>query len=149
MDKINEIQTQLIDYLKDIICVPFFKVVLYVKCGVGMSSVRFDLRELHTNMVIPHESFFQRYDNQKYKRIDALRKLNHLSYDLYNEYLKRDGQDKIWHSIVFEISESGSFNIDYYYEPIPGNIIEVRDYILKKYLDCEYKYIESKYPSKE
>ena len=59
------------------------------------------------------------------------------------------GKDKNWKTMVLVINEKNELTIDYSYELPNGDIFDVRDSIMMKYLGSEYVDITGKYPSLE
>ena len=149
MNRIEQFQNELRDYLISMMPVPWKKIFLFAECNRGSATYWFCVLEKETGIVITYESFFSRYDSYQYYKRDINHKLFLLLDDLYQAYVKEYGEDNVWHTIEFIINENGTFRTYLSYEHMNEGILRFRDSFLKKHLNTEYKYIKGKYPSLE
>lgn len=83
------------------------------------------------------------------KEIDVKRKLSKLVLALYNAYLERFGEDKIWRLMFYTIESDGRIHIDFEYQNLEGNMLDQHDEVYRRFFGSEYHYYWTKYPSME
>lgn len=65
---------------------------------------------------------------------------------LYNSYIEKFGEDKVWRSISYTINEDLKFHIDFSYEEKELSILKTHDEIFKSFFNVPYRFIKEKYP---
>ena len=93
--------------------------------------------------------FWNRYDSYPVKEWDAIKKLNKLVSAIYNAYLERFGEEKIWRLMFYTIESDGKVRINFEYENLQGNSLEQQKEVFRRFFGSEYKYYWTKYPSTE
>ena len=83
------------------------------------------------------------------KKRDAVKTLNKLVSDLYNAYLERFGEEKIWRLMFYTIESDGKVHINFQHENLPGNSLEQHDEVFRRLFGSEYHYYWTKYPATE
>lgn len=148
MDKIDSTQVELCKYLISMIPVEWSKLCLYGKVGFGGSSISawMALVEKKTGQICTQESFGKRYKEYPYDEMEALTHLCDLVENVYYAYLEKFGEDKIWCTYYLTINEDYTFHVDLGYEMPKGNMIEQHDAVFRKFFNCEYEFLEGKYP---
>lgn len=149
MDKINEIQNNLKEYIMNMVPVPWTKFVFYAECLEGYDTFWFGYTEKETGVVCTFSSFYRRYEEYNFTMRECNHTLHNLAYGYYNAFVEEHGAKNIWYSFVFVLNEDGSFNIDYYDKPFEGTAFDRDDHVLEKYFGIKYKPLRGKYPSKE
>ena len=147
--EIEKYQAELIEFLISIIPVPWEKICYYAECDKGTSSFWFGFIEKETGIVSTYEFFFKRYSSYSHDKFDVTITLLDLAEKIYYAYANMFGKDKNWKTMVLVINEKNELTIDYSYELPNGDIFDVRDSIMMKYLGSEYVDITGKYPSLE
>ena len=74
------------------------------------------------------------------KERDSTIQLNKLVAAIYNAYLERFGEDKIWRLMFYTIESDGKVHIDFKYENLPGTSIEQHDEVFRRFFGTEYEY---------
>ena len=149
MEKIEAAQTALGQFLVSMMPVPWKKICLYAKAAPGFAQTWFGLIEEETNVICARDFFFKRYDSYSMREIDVKRTLAKLVLSLYNAYLERFCKEKIWRLMFFTIESDGKVLIDFEYEDLQGNSLEVHDEVFRRFFGSEYEYYWTKYPSTE
>ena len=149
MAKIEAAQTELGQFLISMMPVPWTKICYYARVAPGFSSPWFGFIEKETDVICCSEFFWNRYDTYPFERREAHRKLHQLVSELYNAYLERFGEEKIWSLIYYTINDDGKVHIDFEYEKLPGNPLEQQREVFRRFFGSEYKYYWTKYPSTE
>ena len=149
MDKIGQLQTELCEKLIGMMPVPWVKICFFAECGKGTSSFWFGFIEKETKIVSTYEFFFKRYSSYPHDKIDVTMTLLDFAENLYHAFEEKHDERGIWKTMVLVINEDLEYNIDYSYELPKGDIFEVRDSIMMKYLGSRYVDITGKYPSLE
>ena len=149
MEKIEALQSELGYFLVSIIPVPWSKICFYAQAARGFSSIYYGFIEKETGVNCAMDFFWNRYDSYPVKKWDAIKKLNKLVSDLYNAYLERFGEDKIWRLMFYTIESDGKVHIDFKYEDLQGTSIEQQDEVYRRFFGTEYEYYWTKYPSTE
>lgn len=146
MEKIGNSQKELCEYLISMMPVEWSKICYYSKCSTGSRSSWIALVEKKTGLICTQESFWKRYNSYPYDDMKAYVMLNKLTRNLYNAYLERFGEDKMWCTYYLTINTDYSLNVDLGYEMPTGDIIEQHDAVVRKFFNTDYKYLEGKYP---
>lgn len=81
--------------------------------------------------------------------MNVVKRLSRLSLDLYNAYLERFGEEKIWKAMYYTLFSDGKVQIDFQYEPLSKDLRKKQDDVFKRFFNTEYKYYKGKYPSKD
>ena len=149
MEKIEAAQTELGQFLVSMMPVPWSKICFYAKAARGYSSNWFGFIEEETDVICCDDFFWNRYDSYPMEKWDSLDKLTDLVSELYNAYLERFGEEKIWRLMFYTIESDGKVQIDFEYENLPGNSLEQHDEVFRRFFGSEYHYYWTKYPSKE
>ena len=93
--------------------------------------------------------FWNRYDSYPVKEWDAIKKLNKLVSALYNAYLERFGEEKIWRLMFYTIESDGKVKVNFEYKDLEGNSLEQQKEVYRRFFGTEYEYYWTKYPSTE
>ena len=149
MEKIEAAQTELSQFLVSMMPVPWTKICFYADCAPGYAETEFAFIEQETDVICHMDFFWDRYDSVPVKRMDAFKKLAKLSLALYNAYLERFSEDKIWRSMFYTLDSDGKIHIDFIFEKLAGSSLERRYAIYERFFHTEYKYYKGKYPSTE
>ena len=149
MEKIEAAQTELGQFLISMMPVPWTKICYYAKVAPGFSSSWLGSIEKETNVICCEDFYWKRYDTYPFERREANRKLHQLVSELYNAYLERFGEEKIWRLIFYTIEADGKVHIDFEDENLPGNSLEQHDEVFRRFFGSEYEYYWTKYPSAE
>lgn len=80
------------------------------------------------------------------KKMDVYIKLGKLIKNLYNAYLEKFGEEKIWCTYSLTIEDDYSFHVDLGYEMPEGNLVEQHDEVYRNFFNKEYVYLKEKYP---
>lgn len=86
------------------------------------------------------------YASYPYVRAKAGIMLNELTRNLFNAYLEKFGEDKVWCTYYLTINEDYTFHVDLGYEMPTGDIVEQHDAVVRKFFNTDYEYLEGKYP---
>lgn len=146
MYKIESAQKGLCEYLISMMPVEWKKICYYSKCTIGSRSTWISFIEDKTGKICTQESFWRRYDSYPYARAKAGIMLNELTRNLYNAYLEKFGEDKIWCTYYLTIESDYTFHVDLGYEMPEGDIVEQHDAVFEKFFNTKYEYLEGKYP---
>ena len=149
MEAIEALQSELGYFLVSIIPVPWSKICFYAQAARGFSSIYYGFIEKETGVNCAMDFFWNRYDFYPVKKRDAVKTLNKLVSDLYNAYLERFGEEKIWRLMFYTIESDGKVHINFQHENLPGNSLEQHDEVFRRFFGTEYKYYWTKYPSNE
>ena len=115
MEKIEAAQTELGQFLVSMMPVPWTKICLYAKAAPGFAQTWFGFIEKETDVICARDFFFKRYDSYSMREIDVKRTLAKLVLSLYNAYLERFGEEKIWRLMFYTIESDGKVHIDFEY----------------------------------
>lgn len=99
-----------------------------------------------TGIICTQESFWKRYSTYPYEEMVAYVKLNKLTRNLFNAYLEKFGEEKIWCTYSLTIEDDYSFHVDLGYEMPEGNLVEQHDEVYRNFFNKEYVYLAEKYP---
>lgn len=146
MRKIENAQKELCEYLISIIPVEWKKICFYSKCTSGSRTTWIALVEKETGAICTQESFWDRYNEYPCKKMDVYIKLGKLIKNLYNAYIEKFGEEKIWYTYSLTIEDDYSFHVDLGYEMPEGNLVEQHDKVFRDFFNEEYQYLEGKYP---
>ncbi len=146
MHKIENAQKELCEYLISIMPVEWKKICFYSKCTSGSRTTWIALVEKETGAICTQESFWKRYSSYPYEEMAAYVKLNKLTRNLFNAYLEKYGEEKIWCTYSLTIEDDYSFHVDLGYEMPEGNLVEQHDEVYRNFFNKEYMYLEGKYP---
>mgnify|MGYP002622962072 CR=1 FL=1 len=146
MEKIEFAQKELCEYLISMMPAPWSKICYYSKCTTGSRTSWIALIEKKTGMICTQEAFWKRYASYPYVRAKAGIMLNELTRNLFNAYLEKFGEDKIWCTYYLTINEDYTFHVDLGYEMPIGDIVEQHDAVVRKFFNTDYEYLEGKYP---
>lgn len=146
MRKIENAQKELCEFLINIMPVEWSKICYYSKCSTGSRSSWIALIEKKTGIICTQESFWKRYSAYPYEEMAAYVKLNKLTRNLFNAYLEKYGEEKIWYTYSLTIEDDYSFHVDLGYEMPEGNLVEQHDKVFRDFFNEEYQYLEGKYP---
>jgi hypothetical protein len=146
MKEIEKIQNEIGAYLIDMIPVPWKKICFYAECSIGCTSTWIAFIEKKTGVISTQEFFWKRYNSYPFKELDVNMTLADLSQKLFEAYIEKFGEDKVWRTMFYTIEEDYSFNIDFEYELPKGNFVEAHHAVFRKFFNSEYDYIEGKYP---
>lgn len=146
MYKIEIAQKELCEFLIDMMPVEWSKICYYSKCTTGSRSSWIALIEKKTGIICTQESFWKRYSTYPYEEMVAYVKLNKLTRNLFNAYLEKFGEEKIWCTYSLTIEDDYSFHVDLGYEMPEGNLVEQHDEVYRNFFNKEYMYLEGKYP---
>ncbi len=149
MEKIEAAQKELGQFLVDMLPVPWSKICLYAKAAPGFAQTWFGFIEKETGVICARDFFWNRYDSYPMKEIDVKRKLSKLVLALYNAYLERFGEDKIWRLMFYTIESDGRIHIDFEYQNLEGNMLDQHNEVYRRFFGSEYHYYWTKYPSTE
>ncbi len=146
MHKIENAQKELCEYLISIMPVEWKKICFYSKCTSGSRTTWIALVEKETGAICTQESFWDRYNEYPCKEMDVYIKLGKLIKNLYNAYIEKFGEEKIWCTYSLTIEDDYSFHVDLGYEMPKGNLVEQHDEVYRNFFNKEYMYLEGKYP---
>ena len=146
MHKIENAQKELCEYLISIMPVEWKKICFYSKCTSGSRTTWIALVEKETGAICTQESFWDRYNEYPCKKMDVYIKLGKLIKNLYNAYIEKFGEEKIWYTYSLTIEDDYSFHVDLGYEMPEGNLVEQHDKVFRDFFNEEYQYLEEKYP---
>ena len=146
MRKIENAQKELCEYLISIMPVEWKKICFYSKCTSGSRTTWIALVEKETGAICTQESFWDRYNEYPCKKMDVYIKLGKLIKNLYNAYIEKFGEEKIWCTYSLTIEDDYSFHVDLGYEMPEGNLVEQHDEVYRNFFNKEYMYLEGKYP---
>ena len=146
MHKIENAQKELCEYLISIMPVEWKKICFYSKCTSGSRTTWIALVEKETGAICTQESFWDRYNEYPCKKMDVYIKLGKLIKNLYNAYIEKFGEEKIWYTYSLTIEDDYSFHVDLGYEMPEGNLVEQHDEVYRNFFNKEYMYLEGKYP---
>ena len=146
MEKIELAQKELCQYLISMIPVEWNKICYYSKCTTGSRTSWIALIEKKTGMVCTQEAFWKRYNSYPYDEMRSYVTLNKLTRNLFNAYLERFGDDKVWCTYCLTINEDYTFHVDLGYEMPTGDIVKQHDAVVRKFFNADYEYLEGKYP---
>ncbi|MBR4022889.1 MAG: DUF600 family protein [Ruminococcus sp.] len=146
MRKIENAQKELCEYLISIMPVEWKKICFYSKCTSGSRTTWIALVEKETGAICTQESFGDRYNEYPCKKMDVYIKLGKLIKNLYNAYIEKFGEEKIWYTYSLTIEDDYSFHVDLGYEMPEGNLVEQHDKVFRDFFNEEYQYLEGKYP---
>ncbi len=146
MHKIENAQKELCEFLIEMMPVEWSKICYYSKCTTGSRSSWIALIEKQTGIICTQESFWKRYSAYPYEEMVAYVKLNKLTQNLFNAYLEKFGEEKIWCTYSLTIEDDYSFHVDLGYEMPEGNLVEQHDKVFRDFFNEEYQYLEGKYP---
>jgi hypothetical protein len=146
MHKIENAQKELCEYLISIMPVEWKKNCFYSKCTSGSRTTWIALVEKETGAICTQESFWDRYNEYPCKKMDVYIKLGKLIKNLYNAYIEKFGEEKIWCTYSLTIEDDYSFHVDLGYEMPEGNLVEQHDEVYRNFFNKEYMYLEGKYP---
>ena len=149
MEKIEAAQTELGMYLVNMMPVPWKKICFYARCARGFAQTWFGLIEAETGVICARDFFWNRYDSTPMSERDVMRTLPKLALALYQAYLERFGEEKIWRLMFLTIESDGRMQIEFEYENLQGNSLEQHDEIFRRFFGSEYHYYWTKYPSTE
>ena len=146
MEKIELAQKELCQYLISMIPVEWNKICYYSKCTTGSRTSWIALIEKKTGRVCTQEAFWKRYNSYPYDEMRSYVTLNKLTRNLFNAYLERFGDDKVWCTYYLTINEDYTFHVDLGYEMPTGDIVKQHDAVVRKFFNTDYEYLEGKYP---
>ena len=146
MRKIENAQKELCEFLISIMPVEWKKICFYSKCTSGSRTTWIALVEKETGAICTQESFWDRYNEYPCKKMDVYIKLGKLIKNLYNAYVEKFGEEKIWYTYSLTIEDDYSFHVDLGYEMPEGNLVEQHDKVFRDFFNEEYQYLEGKYP---
>lgn len=146
MYKIENAQKELCEFLIDMMPVEWSKICYYSKCTIGSRSSWIALIEKKTGIICTQESFWKRYSTYPYEEMESYVKLNKLTRNLFNAYLEKFGEEKIWCTYSLTIEDDYSFHVDLGYEMPEGNLVEQHDEVYRNFFNKEYVYLKEKYP---
>lgn len=146
MHKIEIAQKELCEFLIDMMPVEWSKICYYSKCTTGSRSSWIALIEKKTGIICTQESFWKRYPTYPYEEMVAYVKLNKLTRNLFNTYLEKFGEEKIWCTYSLTIEDDYSFHVDLGYEMPEGNLVEQHHEVYRNFFNKEYVYLAEKYP---
>ena len=146
MHKIENAQKELCEFLIEMMPVEWSKICYYSKCTTGSRSSWIALIEKQTGIICTQESFWKRYSAYPYEEMVTYVKLNKLTRNLFNAYLEKYGEEKIWFTYSLTIEDDYSFHVDLGYEMPEGNLVEQHDEVYRNFFNKEYMYLEGKYP---
>jgi hypothetical protein len=146
MYKIENAQKELCEFLIDMMPVEWSKICYYSKCTIGSRSSWISLIEKKTGIICTQESFWKRYSTYPYEEMESYVTLNKLTRNLFNAYLEKFGEEKIWCTYSLTIEDDYSFHVDLGYEMPEGNLVEQHDEVYRNFFNKEYVYLKEKYP---
>ena len=146
MRKIENAQKELCEFLISIMPVEWKKICFYSKCTSGSRTTWIALVEKETGAICTQESFWDRYNEYPCKKMDVYIKFGKLIKNLYNAYIEKFGEEKIWYTYSLTIEDDYSFHVDLGYEMPEGNLVEQHDKVFRDFFNEEYQYLEGKYP---
>ena len=146
MYKIENAQKELCEFLIDMMPVEWSKICYYSKCTIGSRSSWISLIEKKTGIICTQESFWKRYSTYPYEEMESYVTLNKLTRNLFNAYLEKFGEEKIWYTYSLTIEDDYSFHVDLGYEMPEGNLVEQHDEVYRNFFNKEYMYLKEKYP---
>ena len=150
MEEIEALQTELGQFLVSIIPVPWEKICFYSDALPGTASSWFAFVEQKTDVVCTQDFFWDRYDQYPLEKMETYDKLLDLACELYNAYLEKYGEEKIWRAMYYTLLSDGSVHIDFEYELLPGNLVEQGNAVYRRFFQCEYTNApKGKYPATE
>ncbi|MBR3449146.1 MAG: DUF600 family protein [Oscillospiraceae bacterium] len=149
MKAIEAAQTELGYFLVSMMPVPWKKICFYARCARGFAQTWFGLIEAETGVICARDFFWKRYDSTPISERDVMRTLPKLALALYQAYLERFGEEKIWRLMFLTIESDGRMQIDFEYENLQGNSLEQHDEVFRRFFGSEYHYYWTKYPSTE
>ena len=79
--------------------------------------------------------------------MDAYSELAELALSLYNAYLERFGEEKIWRSMFYTLDSDDAIHIDFAFEELPGSSLDQRYAVFERFFHTDYNYYKGKYPS--
>lgn len=146
MQKIENTQTELCEFLISMMPIEWSRICFYSKCTTGSRTTWIALVEKKTGAICTQESFWDRYNTYPYQKMKAYVMLGKLIKNLFNAYLEKFGEDKIWCTYFLTIEDDYTFHVDLGYEMPEGDMVEQHDDVFRKFFNTEYKYLEGKYP---
>ena len=149
MEKIEAAQTEIGQFLVSMMPVPWKKICFYADCAPGYAETWFAMIEKETDVICMADFFWDRYDNCPVKRMDVFKRLAKLALSLYNAYLERFGEEKIWRSMFYTLDSDGAIHIDFIFEKLPGSSLDQRYAVYERFFHTEYRYYKGKYSSTE
>ena len=149
MEKIEAAQSELCQFLVSLMPVKWSKIYFYSESSVDHHMFWFALKEKETGVICRQEIFWKRYDSVPYKEMDTIRKLGDYMRDLFDAYLEKYGEDKVWCLYYLTINDDYTFHVDLEYEMPEGNRVERRTAVYERFFGGWEKDVEGKYPSTE
>ena len=149
MKAIEAAQTELGYFLVSMMPVPWKKICFYAKAAREFSSIYWGFIEKETGVICAMDFFWNRYDSYPVKEWDAIKKLNKLVSALYNAYLERFGEEKIWRLMFYTIESDGKVKVNFEYKDLEVNSLEQQKEVYRRFFGTEYEYYWTKYPSTE
>ena len=147
MEKIEAAQTELGQFLVSMMPVPWTKICFYADCAPGYAETFFAFVEAETGVISTMDFFWKRYDSYTVEQMEAYSKLAELALSLYNAYLERFGEEKIWRSMFYTVNSDGAVHIDFAFEELPGSSLDQRYAVFERFFHTDYNYYKGKYPS--
>ncbi len=143
MNEIENAQRELCEFLISMMPVEWSKICLYSECSTGYCSYWFALIEKKTGAICTQESFGKRYNSYpQIQEFDLYRRIK----KLYNSYLEKFGEEKIWRTCFLTIEEDYTFHVELGYKLPEGDIIQKHDAVFEKFFNTKYEYLQGKYP---
>ena len=139
MEKIEAAQNELGQFLVSLMPVPWEKICFFADAAPGTVSEWFAFIEKETGVICTQELFWKRYDSYTFEKMDVISKLLNLTESIYDAYAERFGQEKAWQTMYYSLQADGSVHIDLEYELPPGNLVERRDAVYRRFFNCERK----------
>lgn len=149
MEEIEALQTELGQFLADMIPVPWKKIRFFGSAASGTSTAWVALEEAETDAVCTCGTFWNRYDSYKYSERDTMKKLMNMVSDLYKTYVAKEGEDKVWKAMYYTLESDGAVHIDFEFDYPADNWFEGQRIVYKRFFNAEFKQYKTKYPSKE
>ncbi|MCQ2434893.1 MAG: DUF600 family protein [Oscillospiraceae bacterium] len=149
MEKIEAAQAALGECLVSMMPVSWKKICYYYKKVGGSSTHRYAFIEAETKAICAYNSFWRRYENYPYERMEAEVKVSKLARALHAAYLERFGEEKIWYEMYYTLNADGTVEIEFEYEkPTSEKQIDLSTpkAIFERFFHQEYKCLKGKYP---
>ena len=148
MDKINQLEKELVDFLRGFIPVKWTEIMFYAESDGSVWSYFYAFREEETNIVVTIDSFYKRYDRYNFEK----REFRHILFDYEKKLyysVAEFSEGKTWNEMICTINKNGEYHFKYVYPKSDKHKYMTKHELLEKYLGSEYYFVLGKYPSTE
>ena len=146
----EQLEKELVDYLIQLVPVPWTKIGFWAASSNGSGTFFFGVREKETDIVVNYDTFYKRYKDigHSFSQMDISIPLFKTVQKMYKQD-SMEMQDKAWCEFVLTIEHNCKYNFKYFYLESEKHNYLSREQFLKKYLDSDYLFVNSQYPSRE